>query len=415
MFEKLFKKPGTLVRHNDAPYVEERKRYLAHCTQQGYKRGTLPGIAQKLLWVAQAISTYPDLMISPEQIKAFAKQWMHRRHYSGQVIKTQRSYDNFIQISKQWLRFIGRLNEPIVEPPPFADLIEDFSTWQECERGLMSSTIQSRSMFVTDFLRWYGALKRPISTIEVSDIDSFLADRGRERWLRVTVARCATSLRAFFRYAGMRGWCRSSIAEAIQSPRIFSEEGLPLGPSWKDVKRLLASTETEQPFDIRDRAILMFFSVYSVRASEVSKLRLEDIDWENDHIRIRHAKRRQPQIFPLVPSVGNAILKYLKMVRPQSARSEVFLTLRAPVRPIAPVSFFSLTSKRMLKLGIRSPQQGPHSLRHAGATHLLSEGFSLNEIRDHLGHRSSLATMIYAKVDLPRLRKVAKFDLGGLL
>jgi site-specific recombinase XerD len=69
----------------------------------------------------------------------------------------------------------------------------------------------------------------------------------------------------------------------------------------------------------------------------------------------------------------------------------------------------------MQKIGIHTAHHGPHSLRHACATHLISEGFSLKEIGDHLGHRSTSATRIYAKVDLPRLREVAAFDLGGLL
>ena len=58
---------------------------------------------------------------------------------------------------------------------------------------------------------------------------------------------------------------------------------------------------------------------------------------------------------------------------------------------------------------------GPHALRHACAAHLVEEGLSLKEIGDHLGHRSSSATQIYAKVDLSGLREVAAFDLGGLL
>lgn len=73
-----------------------------------------------------------------------------------------------------------------------------------------------------------------------------------------------------------------------------------------------------------------------------------------------------------------------------------------------------MASARMSLLGISAPHTGPHSLRHACATHLVTEGLSLKEIGDHLGHRSSLSTRIYAKVDLPGLREVAAFDLGGL-
>ena len=69
----------------------------------------------------------------------------------------------------------------------------------------------------------------------------------------------------------------------------------------------------------------------------------------------------------------------------------------------------------MERLGIRSSKQGPHALRHACATYLLNQGFSLKKVGDHLGHRSLSATQIYAKVDMKGLRDVADFDLGGLL
>jgi site-specific recombinase XerD len=68
----------------------------------------------------------------------------------------------------------------------------------------------------------------------------------------------------------------------------------------------------------------------------------------------------------------------------------------------------------MNKLRIQSARHGPHSLRHACATHLLSERFSLKEIGDHLGHHSTTATQVYAKVNLAALREVADLDLEFL-
>jgi integrase/recombinase XerD len=59
--------------------------------------------------------------------------------------------------------------------------------------------------------------------------------------------------------------------------------------------------------------------------------------------------------------------------------------------------------------------RGPHSLRHACATRLLAEGLSMKEIGDHLGHRKTDTTRVYAKVNLAGLRQVANFNLGGLL
>ncbi len=150
--------------------------------------------------------------------------------------------------------------------------------------------------------------------------------------------------------------------------------------------------------------------------SEVAKLQLEQLDWEHDRLHVLRAKRREAQVYPLLPSVGNAIVQYLKEVRPRpSPFREVFLTLRPPFRPISTSGLYHVASHRLEALGVRTAHHGPHSLRHACAARLIADGLSLKEIGDHLGHRSTSATRTYAKVDLRALREVAAFDAGELL
>jgi integrase/recombinase XerD len=113
--------------------------------------------------------------------------------------------------------------------------------------------------------------------------------------------------------------------------------------------------------------------------------------------------------------LGEAILRYLKKVRPNASRREVFLTVKAPLQPLSSGSLYDLVSDRLRPLVAGLPHYGPHSLRHACATRLLAEGLSMKEIGDHLGHRKVDTTRVYAKVDMAGLRQVADFDLGGLL
>jgi integrase/recombinase XerD len=144
-------------------------------------------------------------------------------------------------------------------------------------------------------------------------------------------------------------------------------------------------------------------------------LRLEDVDWEHEVLRVHRPKQRRTQDYPLVSVVGDAILRYLQEVRPRSARRELFLALKAPFRPLSTNDMYRLVRSRLAALGVSGPHCGPHCLRHACATHLLASGFTLKQIGDHLGHRSAYATRVYAKVDLAGLRQVAEFDLRGLL
>ncbi len=415
MFEKLFKRPSTVARHQDAPYAEERRRYLVHCAENGYTRKTLLFIARELLWVARRLSAYPDLRLTREQLLAVAQgPWLDRQREWGQKLNRHWTKIRFMQVSQSWLRFLGCLQKP-VEPIPFPELVEDFGRWMKEERGLSSITITLYCSQVSKFLRWDGCPHHSLSSLRINDVDAFLAYCGSKGWSRSTINSMAGSLRSFLRHCASNGHCSPSLAGAVSAPRLYRHEGLPTGPSWHDVQRLLASLETDHFRDIRDRAILMLFAVYALRASEVSQLCMEHIDWQHDLIHIHRTKQRGTQHYPLCTTVGNAIARYLREVRPPSPHRRLFLTLLPPFRPISRGGLYGLTSCHMRALEVQSTHRGPHSLRHACAAHLLSEGFSLKEIGDHLGHRSTSATQIYAKVDLAGLREVAAFDLGDVL
>jgi integrase/recombinase XerD len=159
----------------------------------------------------------------------------------------------------------------------------------------------------------------------------------------------------------------------------------------------------------------MLFAIYGMRVGEVRGLKLEDLDWEKELIYLTRPKPRRRQSYPLTYTVGEAILRYLKRVRPSTSRREFSLTVKAPRQPLSSGSLYDLVSDRLHPLVAGLPHYGPHSLRHACATRLLAEGLSMKEIGDHLGHRKADTTRVYAKVDLAGLRQVADFDLGGLL
>jgi integrase len=188
---------------------------------------------------------------------------------------------------------------------------------------------------------------------------------------------------------------------------------VPMGPSWEDVKRLIASTEGDSPVSIRDRAIIMLLAIYGLRAGEVCRLRLEDFNWKDELLSVSCSKSRKVRVFPLSRQVGDAILRYLKEVRPQTPRRELFLTLCTPYRPLSQI--WQVVAVRLKRLGVEVPHHGPHALRHACATHLLADGFSLKQIGGQLGHVDIDSTRIYAKADLSALRKVAEVELEGLL
>jgi site-specific recombinase XerD len=249
-----------------------------------------------------------------------------------------------------------------------------------------------------------------------AQVDDVLVQKLKQGgYARVTVREYASILRGFFRYAQTQGWCRPDLAKAIHGPRVFSQGTLPRGPSWEDVQRLLASVEGDTAKAIRDRAILLLLAVYGCRRGEVVRLRLDDLDWEQELIHFTRSKSFRAQTYPLARTVGDAVLRYLQTSRPRSRYREVFLRLNVPIRPLSYSSLWCIVAPRLRALGVSLRHYGPHSLRHACATHLLEQGFTLKQIGDHLGHRHPDSTRIYARVDLAGLRRVADFDIGDLL
>jgi integrase/recombinase XerD len=416
MFDVLFTYPKVLARHEAGPAAEQRKRYLVHrASDEGIARSTLVRIARELLVIAQWIDVASGKLISSQDIAGAAERWVRYQKRRNRVDDGRWSRHLFIDVATVWLSFLGQLADmPAEAPDIFAVELEDFAAHlHEC--GLAPTTVRNRRWQIDNFLRAVCRDKSSIADIAIGDIDAFLDRKGKDGWCRVSVATSAGALRSFLRHVEMRGWCRPGIAAAIDAPRLFKQEGLPRGPAWNDVQRLIAATDCADPRAIRDRAILMLLAVYGLRSAEVRKLRLEDLDWTNEVIRVTRPKQRRTQYYPLVTSVGDAVLYYLQYVRPHCTCRELFVTLRAPIRPLSPGALYHAVSSRLEPLAIQVPHRGPHCLRHACASHLVAAGLSLKEVGDHLGHRSAYATRIYAKVDLAGLREVADFDLRGLI
>lgn len=418
MFEKLFKRPHALKRQMDGPLAEERRRFLADMAVQGMKRGTIRAAALYLVIVVRDLSLGSDghKLISPKEIDDAAARWAHRERKPRGMFKDRYSRLRFTCFATRFLTFLGRLGVTAIDPQPFDDLLADYIRHMRDERGLSEPTIRLQSEAARALLEEVCAGGRPLSDLKVDEVDKALAQQvAGGHYSRATVQTRASALRAFFRYAEARKLCRPELSTHIMAPRVFQRESLPSAPSWSDVQKVLASTTGDRPTEIRDHAILLLLAVYGVRAGEVARLQLDDIDWQAGTIVFIRSKLIGNHSFPLCQTVGEAIIRYLREVRPKSPLRDVFLTMRPPYRAITATTLWPVVARRLRPLGLSIKHHGPHSLRHACATRLINEGLSLKEIGDHLGHRGLETTRIYAKVDLVRLREVASFDLGGLL
>jgi integrase/recombinase XerD len=414
MFQQLFSSPALVRPHEDGPALRDRKAYLESLAKQGYGKPYLRRVANDLLLVATELDIERGGAISVGKIQWTARR-LKRQPPRGRVPLSATAAVTFSAVARRWCRFLNRLHIPPRPHARFSSELAAYTAYLTDERNCTPTTVEVRVRNVNRFLDYYGKTGRSLSDLQVQDLDGFLirlADRG---WARRSVITITKELRPFIRFGAYRSWWPARLFDAMLTPRLYREERLPIGPTWDDVTRLLASADGDSPRDIRDSAILRLLAIYGLRACEVCALRLDDVDWVRERLTISRAKRRGGQVYPLVSSVAASIARYLQVARPVSTHRHVFLTLLRPWAPIRPSNIYGAVSTRLRCLGITYPRHlGPHSLRHASAQRLLSQGLSMKEIGDHLGHRSSAATRIYAKVDLSALRSVAAVTLEGV-
>jgi len=291
MIENIFQLKWVVARHKQAPLLKEREQFLEHCHQQGTSHKALHSMAPELIAVIHLLQMVDLREVSLEEIKQAAKDWVKEQHSNPKARSYEKSASYFVYVAKKWLRFHGKLRMPSPPRARFADELDDFVAFMATEQGLSPISIRSHRGKTSKFLDWFADRHRLLSSASLDDVDEFLAFKANNGWNRESVSTAAQALRSFFRHAERRSWCKPGIAAGIQGPKIYQYAGLPEGPSWDDVRRLLQSSKGSSPAAIRARAILLLVAVYGLRSGEVRRLFLDDIDWQAETFVVTHSKR----------------------------------------------------------------------------------------------------------------------------
>jgi site-specific recombinase XerD len=314
-------------------------------------------------------------------------------------------------------------NWPPPEPPANErerfqrEVIDGYGRWLIEVCGLSHATFRKNGDAARVFLQWLGdrATNRgSFSRLGLHEIDQYLSWRmpGLRRATRHGVSQC---LRSFLRYLHAEKFIDKDLSALVSGPIMYKFEDIPRAFTEKQVKALLETTARDKTTTgLRDHAILMLLSTYGLRAGEVVRLRLDDIDWRADRLRIRQSKTGVESFLPLVPPVGEALLNYLRHGRPQTEIREVFLRVRAPHGPFPwGGSLHTIIHRRLKQAGIQvKGRHGAHAFRFARAGTLLSAAVPLKSIGDLLGHRSAESTGIYLRLAIEDLRSIS-IDLPG--
>jgi integrase/recombinase XerD len=308
-------------------------------------------------------------------------------------------------------------------PPPKATcaadtlrfaICDEYETWLREERGLAQPSIYALMWEGRNFLTWQLDRCGVDSLMEMSvgDIDRYMDMRSPHQ-TRKSVKDVAERLRSLLRYLHRTGRTAIDLSPHVIAPLLYAYEGVPSILERDQIAAVLqVAGKDRTPVGLRDHAILQLLATYGLRSSEIRNLRIEDIDWRAESIRIRHTKTRACSFLPLMAPVGEAVLAYLRAGRPATDAREVFIRARAPYRKLGMLA--NAVRRRLRDAGVKPPgKSGPHIFRHARAVEMLRAAVPQKVIGDLLGHRSTESTAPYLKLATEDLRAIA-LDVPGM-
>lgn len=287
-------------------------------------------------------------------------------------------------------------------------LLAAFETHLRTTQGATPGTRRHYTRYVREYLEGCHGATVDVTRICAAELIDFVVKRAA-RCAGSTAKLVATSLRSFLRFLQMKGLCDTRLVTALPTVPNWKLARLPKSLTHDQLHALLDAFDRGTATGCRDYAMALCLSQLGLRAGEVARLALDDIDWRAGTLRIVAGKARRDGILPLPVTVGRAIIAYLRRGRPSTSQRRLFVRHRvAAGEPLSSSAVRSAIRRGFARSGAQGVRsKGTHTLRHTAATHMLQAGASLKEIADVLRHRSLDTTAIYTKVDLPRLAAVA--------
>ena len=377
------------------PFVDGFVVYLA---AQGHSDGSVRGhvlrVRQMSCWMtAEGVEV---AQLTPATVERFLEQ---RRREGQAVMISPRGSRPLMG----YLEGLGVLPAEDRARSSAELLLEEFRAYLLGERGLGANTAalyeNAARLFLAERSEPLGdALER----LTAAEITAFVLDRSR----RTSVATASTvisALRALLVFLHLRGDTPRSLVSAVPSVA-RRQRLLPRGLDAAQVALLLESCRRDSPVGRRDLAVLKLLVRLGLRAGEVSRLQLDDIDWRAGEI-VVVGKGPRLERLPLPHDVGEAIVDYLRDGRPRVSCRALFLRSLAPIVGLSSEGVRGIVARAGVRVGLAP--LGAHRLRHTAATEMLRAGASLPDIGQVLRHRRLRSTAVYARVDRDRLKALA--------
>lgn len=294
------------------------------------------------------------------------------------------------------------------EENPLLHQYRDYcSNFLHLTKAVTDSSVREVKLFLsylsddTDNIGWLA--------VTADDVIRFLSvcrSKLRISSLGVTV----TAIRRFFRFLQFQGVeVHTSILLLPLSTPDWSKNGaLPKVLNESDHGRLENYEFPDTSDGCRDQAVLLCFIELGLRCSEVAKLMLSDVKWNNGSIIVSKTKTHYERELPISKKLGGVLEKYVLHYRPNNNGAQLFFqSSRFRCKPVTTETIRSIIRRVFVKAGIGGWWVGTHTLRRSVGSRLHNAGNGLKSVSDLLGHKSINTSKAYVRVDINSLKSIA--------
>ncbi len=279
-------------------------------------------------------------------------------------------------------------------------LLIDFEKFLKYEKNYSEHTIRAYRNDLGDFLAFLEKRSVYLNDVSTKEIKLYLL-LLHDKNSKSTVSRKLTTLRSFFDFLVRKKLFNNNPAKLIPLPK--KEKKLPVFLSVDEAFTLVDSVKQEDVLSKRNKAILELLYSTGIRVSELSNIKILEIDMFRSVIKVM-GKGRKERMVPYGSKAGDSIRGYLELRSELKPKEDYFFLNRRGTR-LLPRSIERVVKKYGVLCGI-SKKISPHSIRHTFATHLLGNGADLRSIQELLGHSSLSTTQKYTHTSVEKLMNI---------
>ena len=333
-------------------------------------------------------------------------------------------------------------------------LIDGFCTSLKAEYNRSDHTIRNYRLDIEAYLHWCNHETVDVVSVHHQQVRRYLAYLDQAGYARTTINRHLSSVKGFYRWLVVEGYCESNPADILHGPK--QVKSLPRVIAPHDMERLLEpqvyevnqtegdltsgsykkknrsvqdqlktsastlsadhlpkphntsgiSNRRHEALALRNQALLELLYAAGIRVSEASSLQMSGIDYTQGLVRVM-GKGSKERVIPIHQKACDLLRHYIHDARPlllgNTSSSYVFLSSRG--NPLSTNTIRRVFKEALHQAGL-DESLSPHAVRHSFATDLLSGGADLRSVQEMLGHASLSTTQIYTHLSPDRLKAV---------